>query len=140
MSAAAAHPFEGTDFTRKALHASLNGLYVHDLAAGVNVFINEQYARLTGYDLAALQAMGGAGLLSCFHPDDQPRVLAHMEGMRGAAEYEVLVERAGYWPKYGDAVKGMDSQSATHILILLLIVIGNAGYFLGRKKKRGGAQ
>ena len=90
MSAAAAHPFEGTDFTRKALHASLNGLYVHDLARGVNLFINEQYARLTGYDLAALQAMGGAGLLARFHPDDQPHVLAHKEAIRGAADGEIL--------------------------------------------------
>lgn len=60
-----------------------------------------------------------------------------LQGMRGAAEYERLIVEAGYWPKTGDATLGMDAQSAAHVLILALIVLGNLGYFLGRKK--GGA-
>jgi hypothetical protein len=61
-----------------------------------------------------------------------------LQGMRGAAEYERLIQEAGYWPSLGDATTGMDSQSVTHVLILLLILLGNVGYFLGRKT-RGGA-
>ncbi len=60
-----------------------------------------------------------------------------LQGMRGAAEYEVLIQRHGYAAKTGDAVVGMDSQSVTHVLILALIVLGNLGYFLGRKAQRG---
>ncbi len=60
-----------------------------------------------------------------------------LQGMRGAAEYERLLVEAGYWPTTGDATLGMDAQSVTHVLILILIVLGNLGYFLGRKK--GGA-
>jgi PAS domain S-box-containing protein len=80
----------GEDFARKALDASLNGLYVHDLAAGVNTFINAQYTHLTGYDLGRLQAMRGEPFLALFHPDDRPRVRAHMEEMRAAHDGQVL--------------------------------------------------
>jgi hypothetical protein len=44
-------------------------------------------------------------------------------GMRGAAEYEVLVGKPGM------AVLGMNAQSLVHLLIILLIVIGNIAYF-----------
>lgn len=48
-------------------------------------------------------------------------------GLRGAAEYELLTKNPG------SAIMGMDSQSAAHILVILLIVVGNLGYFLGKK-------
>jgi len=60
-----------------------------------------------------------------------------ISGLRGAAEYETLLHDQ-YGLKVGDAVRGMDSQSITHVYILLLIILGNIGYFLSRKK--GGAQ
>jgi hypothetical protein len=50
-------------------------------------------------------------------------------GLRGGAEYEVLV---GFRDK---AVEGMDAQSAVHIVIILFIVIGNLGYFAERRSK-----
>src|SRR5215471_5040778 len=45
-------------------------------------------------------------------------------GLRGAAEYEILLGREG------KALAGMDAQSATHFLIILLIVVCNSVYFL----------
>ena len=45
-------------------------------------------------------------------------------GLRGAAEYEILLG------KEGKALAGMDAQSATHFLIILLIVVCNGVYFL----------
>ncbi len=48
-------------------------------------------------------------------------------GMKGAAEYEVLVN------KPGTAVAGMDAQSFAHLLIIAFIVLGNIGYFLEKK-------
>lgn len=50
-------------------------------------------------------------------------------GLRGAAEYEQLVGMPGA------AVKGMFVQSISHILIVLLIVLGNVAYFAARRKK-----
>ena len=54
-------------------------------------------------------------------------------GLRGAAEYEELVHER-YGDPLGRAAEGMDPQSITHMYILLLIVLGNLGFFLGRKK------
>ena len=50
-----------------------------------------------------------------------------MGGMKGAAEYELLVNAPGA------AVQGMDAQSLGHIVILVFIILGNLGYFFGTK-------
>jgi hypothetical protein len=47
-----------------------------------------------------------------------------ISGLRGAAEYEVLLG------KEGKAIAGMDAQSATHFMIIFLIVVCNGIYFL----------
>ncbi len=50
-------------------------------------------------------------------------------GLKGAAEYEKLIQ-------YPDmATKGMDGQNIAHLLIVFFIIIGNIGYFLGKKAK-----
>ncbi len=49
-------------------------------------------------------------------------------GLKGAAEYEQLV---GF---NGQASLGMMSQSMVHILIVILIFLGNLGFFLMRRK------
>jgi hypothetical protein len=51
-------------------------------------------------------------------------------GLKGAAEYEKLVDRPGL------GIKGMDAQSVAHLLMLSFIVIGNIGYFLSRRHER----
>ena len=55
-----------------------------------------------------------------------------MGGMRGAAEYETLIERTG------QATVGMDVQSVAHLLIIVLIVASNAAYFATKFRQRGG--
>lgn len=55
-------------------------------------------------------------------------------GMRGAAEYEKLVDAKGM------ATKGMNAQSFAHLLIILFIVFGNAAFFLTRKGRVQGAE
>jgi hypothetical protein len=51
-------------------------------------------------------------------------------GMKGAAEYEILMEQEG------SAVLGMAAQSMVHLLIIGLVVLGNIGYFAGRGGRR----
>jgi hypothetical protein len=56
-------------------------------------------------------------------------------GLRGAAEYEVLIQQ------HGRAVAGMDAQSATHFAIILLVIICNVLYLMSRsagKREREG--
>ena len=49
-------------------------------------------------------------------------------GLQGASEYETLVG------KPGSATLGMPAQSWAHGLIILLLVIGNLGYLLSKRK------
>jgi hypothetical protein len=53
-------------------------------------------------------------------------------GLRGAAEYEYLVGRPGR------AIAGMDSQSAAHMLIFVLIILGNLGYIVSMRLQKKG--
>jgi hypothetical protein len=50
-------------------------------------------------------------------------------GLRGAAEYESLIGQKG------KAVAGMDAQSATHIAIIVLVIMCNLFYFSLRQQK-----
>ena len=51
-------------------------------------------------------------------------------GMRGAAEYEILIDKPAV------AVKGMRAQSLVHLLIIALVLLGNVGHFMSRGRKR----
>lgn len=50
-------------------------------------------------------------------------------GLRGAAEYESLIGQKGR------AVAGMDAQSATHLAIIVLVIMCNLFYFLLRQRR-----
>lgn len=52
-----------------------------------------------------------------------------MGGMRGAAEYEMLIGHPA------QATIGMSAQSLGHFLIIAFIIIGNIAYFATRKRK-----
>ena len=53
-------------------------------------------------------------------------------GLKGAAEYEILIGKPGM------GGKGMDAQSIAHLVILLLVAWGNVSYFLGRRNNSKG--
>jgi hypothetical protein len=50
-------------------------------------------------------------------------------GLRGAAEYESLIDQKG------KAVAGMDAQSATHLAIIVLVIMCNLFYFSLRQQR-----
>jgi hypothetical protein len=82
----------------------------------------------------------GAGCTAVCAPDFYPycgtgQLSGMMAGMKGAAEYEELVERKYHTGGRLKATEGMASQSAAHILIMALVVIGNIAYFAARGKK-----
>ncbi len=52
-------------------------------------------------------------------------------GLRGAAEYEKLLDQSG------KAMAGMDAQSATHFVIIVLVILCNVFYAISRQQKRG---
>lgn len=59
------------------------------------------------------------------------QLIGLLNGLKGAAEYEFLVGREGF------GKLGMASQSVAHLLIILLVIIGNIGYFtIGRYRRQ----
>jgi hypothetical protein len=61
-----------------------------------------------------------------------------MGGLKGAAEYERLIREAGYTEAREIATIGMDAQSIAHLVILMLIIVGNIAFFASKShlKKR----
>ncbi len=64
------------------------------------------------------------------------QIIGQMGGLRGAAEYEVLLKENGITENTDKAFTGMDVQSAAHILIILLIIMGNIAFFAGGFHKK----
>jgi hypothetical protein len=68
-----------------------------------------------------------------FYPYLQTKQLEGMiGGLKGAAEYEVLVHHPG------GGMTGMDSQSIAHIVIVAFVLLGNVGYLAMRRSRRRG--
>lgn len=83
----------------------------------------------------------GAGVTAVSAADAYPylqsgQLTGLLAGMKGAAEYEVLVARNGYSTAYMPAVAAMDSQSLAHLVILVLVILGNVAFFASRMRKR----
>jgi len=70
------------------------------------------------------------------------QIIGQMGGLRGAAEYEVLLQQNGITETTDKAFTGMDVQSADHLLIIFFIIMGNIAYFMGgfhrKKQLKGG--
>jgi len=86
-----------------------------------------------------------SGVTAVMAPDYYPflqtgQLLGQLSGMKGAAEYEQLLVDKGYYDKKGLASRSMNAISSAHILIIVLILIGNIAYFAvkDRKPKREG--
>ncbi len=89
------------------------------------VYGKEKYGFELGGGVTAVSAAGLYPLLQT------GQINGLMGGLRGAAEYETLTGRRG------QATAGMDAQSATHALIILLILVGNIGYLASRRRGQG---
>jgi len=71
-----------------------------------------------------------AVMATSFYPFlDSGQLAGLVGGLKGAAEYEVLIQKPGM------GSKGMDAQSIAHLMILFLVLLGNITYFVSKKKK-----
>lgn len=82
----------------------------------------------------------GAGATAVTAPDFYPflqtgQMSGMIAGLKGASEYEYLVNTEYNLSGPTPATKGMSSQSIAHLAILLLVMIGNIGYFATRRKR-----
>ncbi len=81
----------------------------------------------------------GAGCTAVSTADYYPflqagQLIGLLNGMKGASEYEYLNEKNGYSKASKQASKGMDAVSIVHLMIMLLIILGNIGYYFARQK------
>jgi hypothetical protein len=91
-----------------------------------NFWINLANARYHKPVVPAVTAV----MATTYYPFLQEKQIVGMvPGLKAAAEYEQLIGRLG------DASIGMSAQSIAHFLIVLLVILGNIGYFM--RKKRG---
>ena len=79
----------------------------------------------------------GAGCTAVMAPDFYPflqsgQLVGFLGGLRGAADYEKLLDKSG------DATRGMQAQSVTHMLLIVLILGANAAFIVGVVRRRGG--
>lgn len=65
---------------------------------------------------------------------DSGQMRGMLVGARGAAEMELIMSKPGM----GNAI--MSAQSMAHVLIVLLIVLGNTAYLRARRRERAGAR
>ncbi|MFC1849914.1 hypothetical protein ACFL27_06865 [candidate division CSSED10-310 bacterium] len=63
---------------------------------------------------------------------DSGQLIGLMGGLKGAAEYEQLIN----YP--GTASRGMDAQRIVHLMIIVFVIMGNIIYFIEKKQKRMG--
>ncbi|TAJ30362.1 MAG: hypothetical protein EPO64_03180 [Nitrospirae bacterium] len=103
--------------------------YVVSLAAGTTgietwyVFGKDKYKFELGGGCTGVIAPGLYPLLR------SGQINGLIGGLRGAAEYEVLIGQKGL------AVAGMDAQSATHVAIIILVILCNTFYLMRRKSQ-----
>ena len=100
-----------------------------DLAAGVHVNVWIAY----GHDRFDFPL--GAGTTAVIAPKLYPflqtgQLVGFLGGLRGAADYELMLEQSG------NATQGMQAQSVTHILLIVLIVGANARFIVNRLRRK----
>jgi len=89
-------------------------------------WINYANARYQAAVVPAITAV----MATTFYPFLQEKqIIGMVPGLKGAAEYEQLIE------KPGDASTGMSAQSIAHLIIVLFVILGNIGYFMLRRQK-----
>jgi hypothetical protein len=52
-----------------------------------------------------------------------------LAGMKGAGEYEQLIEKPGL------GLAGMAAQSSVHVAVIVFIILANVFYFIDRRKR-----
>jgi hypothetical protein len=84
------------------------------------------------YGITVIAAVTAA-MVTTYDPYLQSGQLeAMVGGLRGAAEYEKLIERGG------SGLRGMLAQTASHLYVIVLIAIGNVIYFRSRSRQGRG--
>ncbi|MGI6631531.1 MAG: hypothetical protein ACOX5M_00610 [Bacillota bacterium] len=100
---------------------------VHTGSPGVDSYFQQIEGQFKKPIVASMTAINGPTLYPRFEAGQLKGMIV---GLRGSAEYELLVKEPG------SAISGMDAQSLGHLLIAASIVIGTIQFLV--KKSKGG--
>jgi hypothetical protein len=84
----------------------------------------------TRYGVTVLGGVTGVAVADIQPFYQSGQIKGILGGMKGAAEYEKRINMPG------DATEGMGSQRLAHYLIIAFVLLGNAAYLAGRRRKR----
>ncbi len=126
--------YHGTDLTKMSIMSGIKDVRDFELVFvfhGYNPGIQEWVRQVQG----PLGIRLLAGVVSVSVPEVMPfhtsgQLSGLTQGLRGAAEYELLAQRPG------SAVAKMDAQSLGHLAIIFFIVVGNIGFIATRQKSK----
>jgi len=101
------------------------------LEAGASGDLWVQYAGAQ-FGLRIILGVAGVMATSMYPYLDAKQIEGLVGGLRGAAEYETLISHPhrGIW--------GMNSQSYVHVLIVVLVILGNLTFYFERRAKKKG--
>jgi hypothetical protein len=96
--------------------------------------IADYYIRIAATRFRRPMVLGATAVMTTdYYPYlSSGQILGLIGGMKGAAEYERLNDF------FGDARRGMDAQSLVHVVIVLLVIVGNAALIASGALKRPG--
>ncbi len=104
--------------------------YVFTLSAGTPGI--KEWVQIA-HDAYGVKTSGGVTAVSAPailpYVNDQEQLVGLLGGLKGAAEYELLIGSPG------TATSGMDAQSIAHLIIIIFIVIGNINYYINKRKE-----
>jgi two-component system, cell cycle sensor histidine kinase and response regulator CckA len=111
---------EREQFISRVMNASINALYIRNVASGRNEFMNAQYFHLTGWTLEEIKRMDKEQFDALVHSEDQNRVFEHMQAVAGSSDGEILeieyrfqTKEGGWlWCRSWDAVFERDQEGA----------------------------
>ncbi len=102
------------------------------LVANINIhgFGLEKYMAFIGIPtgMPVIGGNGSAGVTEVIPFFASGQLKGLLMGMRGAAEYELMID------KPGRAVVGMDAQSAAHLVIIAFVIFANVGYLVQKRR------
>ncbi|WP_179228351.1 PAS domain-containing protein [Leptolyngbya ohadii] len=81
---------ESQRFIQQVADATPGVLYIYDLTAQRNVYVNRQIGQILGYTVDEVQAMGSLLFPTLMHPDDLATLSVHVERFDRAQDGEVI--------------------------------------------------
>lgn len=125
--------FYGTPISDLPIMDDFNGLDDLALIAFTTSTSQDHYIRQwTGYNAVVIGCIQSLyfSVMNVYMGTGQ--IVGFINGLRGSAEYELLTKELGV------GVLTMDQASVTHLYAILLLVIGNIGYYLERSRNQKG--